>query len=788
MRGYDDLEGDQRHSIRRFTTLEGWRDVRLGLQLAAGSTLSTIIANPAYDQEWHLSDDRRAQVYPPRSLPIGAFQDSSDLGHLGCGHNRQLPPEKVLSKNADDRAVWSKSHTSFSLELKGCEIAEANKSKGCENSERPLPQTPFHSFTRKEKWLVVITIGVAGLFSNLSSYIYYLALDDIAELLAEKDISVSLVFGGTVYTIWGMVVDSTTPIFKRRFRLDDLDLGLIMLPNGFGTILGPVLAGKVMTHDFQTFEKAYLPENPSAAPPSESKACLPLDFPIEHARLRHVPCVLAVFALATGAYGFTVLPAEHLPLVLKPGWIAVPLILQFIIATTSSAIFAMIATLVTDLCPGQGASSTAVNNLVRCSMGALGSATVDLMIEALGTSMTFLMERTDLEFEDGLVLDLFSPSNRTMVVTNNGSPLPGHFVTGSSGEGFINLSPYSWIVKLNETANDLIAKIELPYSPSSMRKQGVDISNTYVGVLSNDKKSWVVSESQRNVHVSRVENKTRIIKMTWLDGEYMLLGRKSEDITNIFVQYGQGGTRTVNATGGNGVQEGEFIDGLRFTIKSSGPFTMNVDIPFGVSAAALPQGARSLNSFTWTVNTTIPSKADMIVEMRVPFSMKLLTEKFPRATYKNLAVARRNSKADQAARFDILKSQEVMAAEDRIKVTGLRDIDGQFCNDHRDDDNYELQRTASHDDGWICEYFVELDKKFDLSRHYQLFQKVEHSNRPVPWGYKGSILSTTQTHEDVIKLNTGRIDVVPVRKLRRYEIIDSMGETVNPDQRPTVHV
>ena len=111
------------------------------------------------------------------------------------------------------------------------------------------------------------------------------------------------------------------------------------------------------------------------------------------------------------------------------------------------------------------------------------------------------MERTDLEFEDGLVLDLFSPSNRTMVVTNNGSPLPSRFVTGSSGEGFINLSPYSWIVKLNETANDLIAKIELPYSPSSLRKQGVDISNTYVGVLSNDKKSWVVSESQRNVHV-----------------------------------------------------------------------------------------------------------------------------------------------------------------------------------------------------------------------------------------------------------------------------------------------
>ncbi len=111
------------------------------------------------------------------------------------------------------------------------------------------------------------------------------------------------------------------------------------------------------------------------------------------------------------------------------------------------------------------------------------------------------MARTDQDFVDGLALDLFSPRNRTLVVTNNTSPLPGNFVTGSTGEGFVNLSKYSWVIKFNESANDLIAKIELPYDPEALMQQGIQLANTYVGTLAADRKSWVVAETQRNVHM-----------------------------------------------------------------------------------------------------------------------------------------------------------------------------------------------------------------------------------------------------------------------------------------------
>jgi hypothetical protein len=111
------------------------------------------------------------------------------------------------------------------------------------------------------------------------------------------------------------------------------------------------------------------------------------------------------------------------------------------------------------------------------------------------------MERTDQDFVDGLALDLFSPLNRTLVVTKNPRPLSGRFVSGSTGAPFEALSKYSYVVQMNETANDLIAKIELPYDPVALQKIGIDQSNTYVGTLAADKKSWVVSESQRNVHM-----------------------------------------------------------------------------------------------------------------------------------------------------------------------------------------------------------------------------------------------------------------------------------------------
>lgn len=95
--------------------------------------------------------------------------------------------------------------------------------------------------------------------------------------------------------------------------------------------------------------------------------------------------------VSTAIYGFTVLPTNLLPSqAANPAWIALPLFLQFLIAATSNAVFAINTTLVSDLCPGKGASSTAINNLVRCSMAAVGVGVIDSMLALVGRAGTFI--------------------------------------------------------------------------------------------------------------------------------------------------------------------------------------------------------------------------------------------------------------------------------------------------------------------------------------------------------------------------------------------------------------
>ncbi|KAK1989215.1 major facilitator superfamily transporter [Colletotrichum cereale] len=206
-------------------------------------------------------------------------------------------------------------------------------------------------------------------------------------LMIQKDIVVNLVFGGVVYTVWSMVTSSTTVLFKQRFNLSDLEIGLAFLPNGLGTIIGSAVAGKLMTRDYRSAEEAYKASHKCETSENFAGGNLPADFPIERARLRRLPWISLSFVAATAGYGMSL---NFTSLTSQRGWIALPLVLQFLIAATSNAVFALNQTLVTDLCPGKGASATAINNLVRCGLGAVGVAVVEKLISSNGPGATFL--------------------------------------------------------------------------------------------------------------------------------------------------------------------------------------------------------------------------------------------------------------------------------------------------------------------------------------------------------------------------------------------------------------
>lgn len=156
---------------------------------------------------------------------------------------------------------------------------------------------------------------------------------------------------------------------------------------GFGTIVGSAIIGKILNRDFAAASQAYKRAHDLPDSHELSAKNVPPDFPIERLRLRRLPWALALFIFTIGGYGFSLsFPSVYS----RPGWMALPLTLQFLIAASANAMFSINQTLVADLCPGKGASSTGINNLVRCTLAAVMVAFVDEMIKTLGAGATYL--------------------------------------------------------------------------------------------------------------------------------------------------------------------------------------------------------------------------------------------------------------------------------------------------------------------------------------------------------------------------------------------------------------
>lgn len=142
---------------------------------------------------------------------------------------------------------------------------------------------------------------------------------------------------------------------------------------------GSYLVGYLMDYNHRLTEREYCQENNY---PTETRINLKShpDFPIEVARMRNTWWIIALFIITTAVYGVSL--RTHL---------AVPIILQYFIAFCSTGIFTINSAFVIDLYPGASASATAVNNLMRCLIGAAGVAVVQPIIEALTAEYTFVL-------------------------------------------------------------------------------------------------------------------------------------------------------------------------------------------------------------------------------------------------------------------------------------------------------------------------------------------------------------------------------------------------------------
>lgn len=142
---------------------------------------------------------------------------------------------------------------------------------------------------------------------------------------------------------------------------------------------GSYTIGYLMDYNHKRTEREYCQRNNLPLDTRITSKTHP-NFPIEYARMRNTWWLTALFIICTAVYGVSLQTS-----------LAVPVILQCIIAYCSTAIFTINSAMIIDLYPGASASATAVNNLMRCLIGAAGVAAIQPIITAITPTWAFVL-------------------------------------------------------------------------------------------------------------------------------------------------------------------------------------------------------------------------------------------------------------------------------------------------------------------------------------------------------------------------------------------------------------
>lgn len=189
-----------------------------------------------------------------------------------------------------------------------------------------------------------------------------------------------------------------------------------------------------------------------------------------------------------------------------------------------------------------------------------------------------------VQFPDGSRVETFSQTQRQMLVNQNTAPLPGNQVTGTTGNPFVQLSQNSLVIQTNGAVDLVGAQIELPINQQTLQQNNVSPDNTFVAKLAQDRQSWTVMETIKTVN--NTDNTVRIVKMNNIDGEYIALGRQTAVTGQALTPFGNIPQNQFNVTG-SGIQENEFADGFRMSVRATQPTIINMDVKNGISTTML---------------------------------------------------------------------------------------------------------------------------------------------------------------------------------------------------------
>ncbi|CAE7140988.1 unnamed protein product [Rhizoctonia solani] len=233
------------------------------------------------------------------------------------------------------------------------------------------------------------------------------------------------------------------------------------------------------------------------------------------------------------------------------------------------------------------------------------------------------MQPTNLVFPDGLRLLVYSPNAQNISVEKKDQPsAPAGFVTpldfaavSLSSGSWMAIYNYSWNISIQaENADDVVATIEMPYDGHVLETLSIRHENIFLGRFDSKRGGWVVDASRSSVDSTR--NTSRIIGLPSLDGEYMLLGRKSVYSHSSFIQPGWSSELSdfvIMDPPANSqehidpskapVQIGTWINGFQLEVRSCKRMRVNMNF-FNSSNAKIQEGYRAVSPYGYMLNSS----------------------------------------------------------------------------------------------------------------------------------------------------------------------------------------
>lgn len=190
----------------------------------------------------------------------------------------------------------------------------------------------------------------------------------------DKGVGLVILYNSLLYLVFIISVATLSTQFKDIYGYNDLEIGLCYLPYGAGCFLAAIGQGYMLDWNYRRVARKI------GFTVDRKRGDDLSNFPIEKARIMPLYVFVTVGLVAMILYGWV--------LELRPSP-AAPLCLHFVIGLCITGSFGILNTLIVDLSPDAPATAVAANNFVRCELGAAATATVQLMIAAMGTGWCF---------------------------------------------------------------------------------------------------------------------------------------------------------------------------------------------------------------------------------------------------------------------------------------------------------------------------------------------------------------------------------------------------------------